>query len=401
MRIALIGTRGVPAQYGGFETAVEEIGRRLVRRGHEVVVYCRGRRTDRRTYLGMTLVHRPALHRKTLETLSHTALSVEHLRRHPVDVAVLFNVGNAPFVRPIQALGIPVAVHVDGLEWRRGKWGRLGRWYYRWAEARAVRGADRLIADSVAIGRYYFATYGARPRYLPYGADIGDPGSDRLHEVGVTPGAYHLVVARFEPENNVHLLVEAFSRSISRHPLVVVGSARYGAAYRGRVEAVAAHDARIRLVGSVYDQGLLAQLYAHARSYLHGHSVGGTNPSLLRAMAAGRPVIALDVEFNREVAGPAGRYFSSPAQLVPLIEEADGDWAHTAARGQAAQERVARRYRWDEVADGYEQLCADLAHAHRGVGPPLALSDPAAVPLAAGVTRRPVRSPVAASPPES
>ena len=366
MRIGLVGTRGVPAAYGGFETAVEEIGKRLIRRGHDVVVYCRRQDPPRPSYLGMTLVHRPALRAKALETLTHTALSAEHLRRRPVDAAVVFNVANAPFVRPIQAAGMPVAVHVDGLEWRRGKWGPLGRRYYRWAEALAVRHADCLIADSRAIGRHYSATYGVAPEYIPYGAEIVEqPQDDRLAEVGARPGAYHLVVARFEPENNVHLLLESFSRSAARLPLMVVGGAPYGRAYTLQIEALAARDPRIRLLGCIYDQALLDQLYGHTRSYLHGHSVGGTNPSLLRAMAAGAAISAFDVEFNREVAGTTARYFSSAPQLARLVEESEQEWPRAAARGQAARERVAARYRWDDVADSYEQLCRDLARARR------------------------------------
>ncbi len=299
----MIGTRGVPARYGGFETAVEEIGRRLADRGHEVVVYCRGGaepRLDR--YLGMELVHLPAARRKSLETLSHTFLSVASVlrqRRKP-DVAIVFNAANAPFVPLLHARRIPVAVHVDGLEWRRTKWQGAGRRYYRGVEALSVRWADALIADAAGIAEYYAEEFGAPTELLSYGAPVqDDPQHDRIAELELQPAGYHLVVARFEPENHVLEIVRGYAASAATRPLVVVGSAPYSDDYTATISEIAAADPRIKLLGGIWDAELLDQLYANALSYLHGHSVGGTNPSLLRAMGAGTGVIAYDVNFNR------------------------------------------------------------------------------------------------------
>ena len=174
MRIALVGTRGVPARYGGFETCVEQVGMRLVKAGHDVVVYCRGTDGGERLgeYAGMRLVHLPALRRKSLETLSHTAASVAHLMTHPVDAAIVFNAANAPFVPVLRARGIPVATHVDGLEWKRSKWQGAGRRYYRLAESMAVRWSDALIADAQGIADYYRAEFGADTELIAYGAPI-------------------------------------------------------------------------------------------------------------------------------------------------------------------------------------------------------------------------------------
>jgi glycosyltransferase involved in cell wall biosynthesis len=205
MRIAMVGTRGVPARYGGFETAVEEVGRRLVERGHEVVVYCRtgcGAADAPLTLLGMELVHLPAARKRSLETLSHSALSVGHLLRHRVDAAFIFNAANAPLLPVLRAARIPVATHVDGLEWKRAKWGDLGRRYYRLAEALAVRWSDALIADARGIADYYAREFGASTTLLRYGAPLIRPGAERLADLGLQPRGYHLVVARFEPENH-------------------------------------------------------------------------------------------------------------------------------------------------------------------------------------------------------
>ena len=180
MRIGLLGTRGVPARYGGFETAAEEIGSRLVEHGHEVVVYCRNPGQDLAYYQGMALVNLPAVRARAVETLSHTALSVMHavLRDH-LDVAFVFNAANAPFLPMLRAAGVPVAIHVDGLEWRRAKWGTQASAYYRWAEARSARWADAIIADAYGIAEHLRRAHGVQAHYLPYGAPIVHPPADR------------------------------------------------------------------------------------------------------------------------------------------------------------------------------------------------------------------------------
>lgn len=363
MRIALLGTRGVPARYGGFETCVEEVGRRLADRGHEVIVYCRRRKSGEprpETYLGMTLVTLPAPHRRTLETLVHTGISTGHLLAHRVDAAIVFNAANAPWLPLLRAAQIPVATHVDGLEWKRAKWGNAGQRYYRWAEGKAVRCSDALIADAAGIQDYYTETYHAETQFMAYGAPIlGDIGTDLIEKIGLKAGEFHLVVARFEPENHVDTIVEGFSRSAARHELVVVGSAPYSDQYTQKVRAAA--DSRVRFLGGVWDQKLLNQLYGHALVYWHGHSVGGTNPSLLRAMGAGTATNAFDVDFNREVLGDAGRYFGTAGGVPELVQAAEGDVGAIAARGELSLAR-ASCYCWEDVADKYEALCHKLVH---------------------------------------
>ena len=370
MTIAMIGTRGVPAAYGGFETAVEEIGARLADRGHSVTVYCRRSAGDRlATWRGMRLVHAPALRLKAAETLSHSALSVAHLatdRSHRPDAAFVFNAANAPFVPFLRSLGVPVAVHVDGLEWKREKWSGSGRRYYLWAEKHSVRHADALIADARGIADYYRSTYASDTELLTYGATIMDSiGHERIEALGLRPGGYHLVVARFEPENHVDIIVDGYARSSAALPLVVVGSAPYAAAHTARIAGIAAGDDRIRMLGGVFDQPLLDELYGNAASYLHGHSVGGTNPSLLRAMGAGAHVIAWDVVFNQEVAGDDAAYFRGAAEVSARVEEAEAHPRAAIARGARLRERARSTYDWDRVTDGYEALAQRLAEGRR------------------------------------
>ena len=361
MKIALVGTRGAPGRYGGFETAVDEVGRRLVTGGHDVVVYCRNPRQSITSHQGMRLVNLPAWRHKHFETLSHTALSAGHLLAHRVDVAVVFNAANAPFIPIIKAARIPVALHVDGLEWRRAKWGPVGKRYYKANERIGVWLADALIADAVGIQDYYRERYRAESVFIPYGAPIlRDLPSDRLSELALTARGYHLVVARLEPENNVHIAVAGFSESAAGLPLVVVGGVRYPGEYVRALQAAAARDERVRMVGSVYDDQLLDQLYAHSASYLHGHSVGGTNPSLLRAMGAAAPVLAFDVNFNREVLGGTGRFWTSSRDVAAAVEVLEADPTAAREMGIAGQTRAEQQYVWGDVADRYEALCTSL-----------------------------------------
>ncbi|WP_369136674.1 DUF1972 domain-containing protein [Modestobacter versicolor] len=361
LRIALVGTRGVPARYGGFETAVEEVGRRLVDAGHEVVVYCRTAPGQPRpsTHLGMRLVHLPALRRRSLETLSHTGLSVAHLLAHRVDAAIVFNAANAPWLPLLRAARIPVATHVDGLEWQRAKWGGAGRRYYRMVEALSVRWSDALIADAQGIADYYRDEFAAPTELLAYGAPaITGGAADKLADVELTSRGFHLAVARFEPENHVDVIVDGYRRSGATLPLVVVGSAPYADEYTARVHALA--DDRVRFLGGLWDQELLDQLYAHCATYLHGHSVGGTNPSLLRAIGAGAATIAFDVSFNREVLQTSGRYFRTADDVAAAVTAAEADPAGVRRDGDRARV-LAARYDWDDVASGYGTLCRRLA----------------------------------------
>jgi glycosyltransferase involved in cell wall biosynthesis len=358
VQIALVGTRGVPARYGGFETCVEEVGRRLAGLGHDVVVSCR--EPGPGEHLGMRRMEVAAVRYKALETLSSTALAVAGVVRRRPDVVVLFNSANAPLLPALRARRIPVATHVDGLEWRRAKWSGAGRRYYRAAEALAVRWSDALIADAPGIQRYYRDEFGAGSEQIAYGAPIlDDPGSDLLGQLDLQPGGFHLLVARFEPENHVAEVVTGYRRSSATRPLVVVGAAPYADDYTARVRAAAGDDPRVRLVGAVWDQRLLDQLYAFAFTYLHGHSVGGTNPSLLRAMGAGTATLAYDVAFNRDVLGPPGRFFATPAELATLLDRAEADPDEVAERSRRTRAEAAR-FDWDEVAKRYEQLCERL-----------------------------------------
>ena len=363
-----MGTRGVPALYGGFETAVEEIGKRLVTRGYDVTVYCRNPGQTMTEYEGMHLVNAPAIRHRIAETLSHSAASTAHaiIRDHP-DVVLLLNAGNAPMLRPLKLAGIPTAIHLDGLESKREKWRGAGAKYYRWAERASVRGGQEVIADAQAIADHVREVYGRECVVIPYGASVIHPGADRLAEVDAASGEYHLIVARFEPENHVMDAVHAYRVSREERPLLVVGSAPYSQWYVDNVRQAALNDPRIRFLGGIYDQELLDQLYGNALTYIHGHSVGGTNPSLLRAMGAGAPVLGYDVEFNREVTADQAYFWADATALTVILNDiAQGNRTDELAEfSRLGRERVATVYQWDTVTDQYEELIQRLAASRR------------------------------------
>jgi glycosyltransferase involved in cell wall biosynthesis len=363
MRIALLGTRGVPPRYGGFETAVDEIGSRLVERGHSVTVYCRNPGQTINSHRGMSLVNLPALRTKSAETLSHTAASLAHITRTTPrpDVAFVFNAANAPFIKPLQRLGIPVAVHLDGLESRRAKWRGVGSRYFRWAEGASCRWADAVIADASDIATYVQQSYAVVAEQIPYGAAVLSPSTDRLHEVGLRPGHYALVVARFEPENQLLEIARAYHASDAPWQLGMVGDSPYSREYVSEVAGVAARDARISILGSIYDQGLLDQIYGGSGIYIHGHSVGGTNPSLLRAMGVGARILSYDVGFNREVTGGHAAFWHSPHDLTGLLDTLDLGAPVWQERQAAVRQRIRDEYSWDQVAAMYESLARRLA----------------------------------------
>jgi glycosyltransferase involved in cell wall biosynthesis len=362
VKLAIIGTRGVPANYGGFETFAEELGARLAARGHQVTVYGRRGFVDPRLgeYRGMRLVVLPSLRSKHLETVSNTFVAALHAARRGFDVVLMCNAANAPFVRILQLAGIPVALNVDGLERKRRKWGIAGRSYYRLGECLAARLPNALITDAEVIRRYYRRAYRASSEMIVYGGDLEAPGgTDHLDALGLEPGGYLLYVSRFEPENNPDRVVEAYRKVDGSLPMVMVGGAPYARGLTRRVAELA--DQRVLLPGSIYGEGY-RQLLFHCKAYIHATEVGGTHPALVEAMGAGRPVLYYDTPENREVAGDVGvRFrFAGDNSLEAVIGSVIDDDERLREMGRRSTNRVGERYLWSDVADRYEQVLEGL-----------------------------------------
>jgi glycosyltransferase involved in cell wall biosynthesis len=371
MRIAILGTRGIPARYGGFETLAEELSARLAAAGHAVTVYARAH-----TAVPGVIAHRgaavhvlPALRFKSLETLSHTLLSSLHANRRRYDVILLCNAANAPLIPLLHIRRLPVALNVDGLERKRRKWGVLGRAYYRLCERLSARWADEVVTDARVIQRYYRRAWRRSSVMIPYGGDLpSTTGDESLRRLGLTKGSYFLYVSRFEPENNPDRVVEAYRTVGGKARLVLVGDAPYADEFIRRVRALASADPRVVLPGSVYGEGY-RQLLFNARAYIHATEVGGTHPALVEAMGAGRVVFFLDNLPNREVVGSTGVpfTFTDDRHLSTALADFLASPELFSSLGLVACSRVAKLYRWDNVAAAYERLLEGLCSASQHV----------------------------------
>lgn len=363
LRIALMGSRGIPANYGGYETLMEELSWRLVRRGVDVTVYCRSHSTPRELdeHRGARLVVLPTIPTKHLDTPVHTFLSAVDAVGRPFDAALVVNSANALFVPLLRTAGIPVALHVDGIERRRGKWGRLGRSVYAASERLACVVPDVVVTDAEVIRNHYRRRYGIRSECITYGVDPRSPSSRRtLDELGLEPRGFVLYVSRFEPENNPHRVVEAYREVEGTTPLVMVGGAPYAESFIRSVRA--ASDDRVLFPGPIYGEGY-RELLASAAVYVHATEVGGTHPALVEAMGYGNALVVNDTPENREVAGDAALFFRArdPSSLAAALEEVLGDPGRAAAMRRIAARRAAERYDWEDVTDAYLSLFRRLA----------------------------------------
>lgn len=355
MKVAFIGTRGVPASYSGFETCVEQVGRRMVERGHEVTVFCRSGHFAARppSYLGMRLIHLPALRQKHLETLSHTALSALRL---PSDTAIVcMGVGNAPVVRALELVRRRIVFNVDGADWQRAKWGAFASWYLRLSEHLAARSRSILVADAETVQRHYSDHLRRATELVAYGADPpADRACDTLDEFGLRPRAYALFVGRLVPENGAHDFLEGVRLTRLNMPAVVVGDAAYQDAYIANLKA----GAPLHAVFTGYRFGAgYQQLSAHAGVFVLAATVGGTHPVLLEQMAAANCILARDTESNREVLGNTGLLWKTPEELATQLRRVWQDDEYRERSGQAARQRAKDRYSWERVTDRYLELC--------------------------------------------
>ncbi|HMD70236.1 MAG TPA: DUF1972 domain-containing protein [Bryobacteraceae bacterium] len=353
MRIALLGTRGIPASYGGFETFAEELSTRLAARGHRVTVYCRERPASPE-YRGVRLQYVPTVRHKYLDTLAHTFLSTVHLLFHRADAALYCNGANAVFTLAPRLLGIPVALNVDGIERLRKKWNRAAKAWYLVSERLATLFPNAIVTDAETIRRYYRERYGKDSLFIPYGAEVGKVATtDVLPALGLEPGRYFLYVSRMEPENHPLEVRQAFEQVDTPLKLALVGDAPYAQEYIRRVRDT--RDARIAMPGAVYGAGY-HELGSHCFAYIHATEVGGTHPALIEAMGRGALVLYRNTPENAEVAGDAGIPFE-PAELEAKLQEvARMGEAERAAFGARAMERVRERYSWDAVTDKYEEV---------------------------------------------
>jgi glycosyltransferase involved in cell wall biosynthesis len=358
LSVALIGSRGIPARYGGYETLFDELAPRLVARGFEVTVYCRshytrGRRRERR---GARLVVLPTLRTKHLDTPVHTLLSCLHATTQRFDAALVVNSANAAFLPVLGAAGVATVLNVDGIEKRRAKWGRFGRGVYALSERLATFLPGELVTDAEVIRRHYLERFGAPSTPIAYGVEARPLAAGRaLRAIDAGPRGYFLYVSRFEPENNPQRVVEAYRKVPGSLRLAMVGGAPYASAFIDSFRRGA--DARVRFPGPIYGRGY-RQLLSHAFAYVHATEVGGTHPALVEAMGYGNCCVVHDTPENRETAGDAALYFDAaePPTLTAQLAHLLARPGEVEERRRAAAERARRRFDWERIADAYALL---------------------------------------------
>ncbi|MEP7000739.1 MAG: glycosyltransferase [bacterium] len=365
----MFGLRGLhpDLEISGFETAFAEIAPRLAARGHHVTIFCRASAHSpaRRVTLedGVTLVFLPSPGGKNFSAVVSTLLAVVHaLMFRRFDVWFFVNVGLGHHTALARLSGRPVVMNVDGLDWTRDKWGPVARAYFRSAAQSAVRFCTRLVTDAEAMRTYYREHFGVDSEMIAYGADVErSTNPERIASFGVERDGYYLIVSRLIPENSLVTMLEGFRTSRTTRTLIVVGSANYADAFHAKLRDIAQSDPRIVMVGHVHDQAALKELWCNCHAYLHGHSVGGTNPALLRAMGYGCCVLALDTVFNREALGDTGLFFSNAAGVGALVDEVDTPSDEIAVRGERASARILERYTWEKITDQYERLFVSVS----------------------------------------
>lgn len=369
MKVAILGSRGIPARYGGFETLAEQLSARLAARGHEVMVYCRRPFTTPQdtTPPGVRRVILPTISRKHFDTPFHTFLSVIHVSFTNVDVVLICNVANGPLAWIPRLFGKPTVLNVDGFDRKRKKWNLVGRASLYFCELLSAITPTRILTDSRIMEEYYWQHYHRRSVMIAYGAEVPvdgagaldrqlDRNEDKPLELPRKP--FILYVSRLEPENNPELLLDAYRQVQTDWPLVMVGGNAYDAAYVERLKSTA--DRRVIFLGPVYGGGYW-QLLRDASLYVFACEVGGVHPALIEAMAARKPILYLGTPENRETAGDGGVPFAADsADLAAGISRLLGDANLRDELARKAQERATKMFGWEETTQNYESLFSEL-----------------------------------------
>jgi len=367
MKIAFLGSRGIPRCYSGFETFVEELSIRLAERGHEVIVYNRipFNTFDKPNFKGVKIKRVPTIQAKGTDTLVHSALCTADTLLSNFDIVYYCGVGSAIFSLPAKLRGARTVVNVDGADWERAKWGLIGKTWLRWSERMAARLADSVIADHPIIRDRYKRQFGIDCELISYGADVvtEDPGDGALRKFGLKRGRYFVYISRLTPENGADLVMEAHLLSQADLPLVVVGDAPYLPAFQEKLKELEQKGAG-RIVMTGYQFGdAYRQLSFHARAFVFPTTIEATRPVLLEQMGMGGCVLARDTAANRHILEDAAVWFSSENPIPSLaekIKEVALDSFDRDGYASWARSRIANHYSWDRIADQYEELFSTL-----------------------------------------
>jgi glycosyltransferase involved in cell wall biosynthesis len=364
VRVAIIGSRGYPYVYSGYETFVKELSERLVQKGVHVKVYCHRNLFPIRpkTVNGIELVYVPTIETKSLSQLIHSFLSMVHACMSKTDVILAVNAANGPWGLIARIFGKPTCINVDGIEWLRPKWKGLGSKYFHFSARLATKWYDRIITDAEEMRKVYLEEFKTDSTVIAYGANIRYPQNPSLlDQFNLKPQEYYLIVGRLIPDNNADLLAEGFLAANSTKKLVIVGDVPYKDDYAMSLKSKAAPN--LIFLGYITNSEVLAELYHHCFAYLHGHEFGGTNPTMLKAMAYGCAILALDTRFNQEMlsGGRFGLFFEKNAQsLAQLMQRIENQEALITGLRNTSREGLTLKYNWDHITDAYIALLNEL-----------------------------------------
>ncbi len=370
LKIGIIGCRGIPNRYGGFEQFAENLSVGLVEQGHQVWVYnshnhpCRD---ERWKGVHRVMCYDPEYLLGQFGQFIYDWNCIRDSRRRGFDIILQLGYTSSSVWHRQLPAGPVVVTNMDGLEWQRSKYSRPVRRFLKYAEKLAAVHSHNLVADSEAIREYLQKEYSLPSTFIPYGADVVDnAGSDHLARYGLEPGGYYLVIARLQPDNHIEEIIRGYAASGTPHPLVVVGSTQngFGRRLKHKYAGEANKPDSIRFPDSIFDQTSLNQLRYHCGMYFHGHSSGGTNPSLLEAMAASALVCAHDNVFNRAVLGGDALYFTSHRDVARCIQqEIPPDKKQAFVSGNI--NKIRSKYHWKKVVSDYHNLFAQLTKQAR------------------------------------
>ena len=366
LKIAIIGSRGYPFVYSGYETLIKELSERLVsKKGCEVTVYCHRNLFKEKPALvnGIKLVYVPTIESKSLSQLIHSFLSICHAVTSDVDVIFAVNAANGPFGLISKIFKKPTAINVDGLEWLRPKWKGIGAKYFKIAARLSTILFDQIINDSDEMRKVYLNMFKKDSVVIAYGAKVTKfEDQSLIKQWLIKPKEYYLVVGRMIPDNNADVIVKGFLASNSTKKMVVVGDVFYKDNYSDALKAI--KDERLIFTGYVNDPKVLGSLYHHCYVYVHGHEFGGTNPTMIKAMACGCAILALDTVFNREMLDndSYGIYFDKNQDAVrQQINYADEHPNKIEKFRQNSHLGITDKYNWDYITDQYLDVFRQLA----------------------------------------
>ncbi len=368
LKIGILGTRGIPNHYGGFEQFAEQLSVELVRRQHEVYVYNSSLHPFKeKEWQGVHIIHCPDPENRigTAGQFIYDLHCINDARKRNFDVLLhLGYTSDSVWYRRWPRKRTVNIVNMDGMEWQRSKYRKPTRLFLKWAESMAVNNASYLVADSVVIRKYLYEKYGRMPVFIPYCAEVftnADPAVPVSHHL--VPHCYYLLLSRMEPENNIEMVIQGYLQAVHDFPLFIIGNITNS--YGRYITSKYKHPS-IRFSDAIYDQAEVDNLRYHSALYFHGHSAGGTNPSLLEAMACGCRIAAHDNPFNKAVLGNEAHYFNSADQVSNIILSAPNDLLVHQWKKQNIY-RIREIYNKEKIIDAYEFLMMQACGIERKV----------------------------------